>query len=114
MATPALRIEAAEPSPRRGQGARPFRRIGLFVVGLVLNVLGAAAWLVSMLLTAPLMLAGVWVWAREFHWARRLLKHVRRWAGALWRRTRGHPWRWGIGTAVSVGGTATAYWLMFF
>ena len=78
----------------------------------MLNLLGVAAWLVSVLLTAPLMLAGVWVWSREFDWAKRLLVHVRRWAGSIWRRVRVHPVRWGAATLTSLGGSATAYWLL--
>jgi hypothetical protein len=103
---------AAERRAGRDQGTGTLRRIGVFVVGLLLALLGAAAWLVSVLLTAPLMLAGVWVWAREFHWAERLLGRVRRWAGSIGRRVKERPLRWGVGTAVSLVGTATAYWLL--
>jgi uncharacterized membrane protein YbaN (DUF454 family) len=86
------------------------RRVVVFVVGGVLNLLGVAAWLVSGLLTAPLLLAGVGVWAREFDWAERLLTHLRRWTDSLWRRANARPARWGIATALSLTATTTAYW----
>jgi len=73
---------------RRGTGPR---RAGVFTVGLALNLLGVAAWLLSVLLTAPLLLAGLWVWSREFEWAKRLLTRCHRWAGSLWRRVKAHP-----------------------
>ncbi len=102
----------AERRAGRDWRAGSLRRTGIFVVGLVLALLGAAAWLVSVLLTAPLMLAGVRVWACEFHWAERLLGRVERWAGSLWQRVKERPLPWGVGTAVSLAGTATAYWLL--
>lgn len=86
------------------------RRIAIFVIGGVLNLLGLAAWLLSVLLCAPLMLAGFWVWSHEFDWAKRLLHRVRAWAGSLWRRARAHPVRWGVAAALSLAATATAYW----
>ena len=89
-------------------------RAGIFLLGLVLNLLGAAAWLLSVLLMAPLMLAGLWIWSHEFHWAGRLLERVRVWAKATWRRVKERPVRWGVSTATSLSGTATAYWLWMF
>lgn len=80
------------------------------MLGSVLTVLGAAAWLLSVLLSAPLLLAGLWVWAREFHWAHRLLGHCHLWCGSLWERVRERPVRWGLMTVVSLGSTTTAYW----
>jgi uncharacterized membrane protein YbaN (DUF454 family) len=88
------------------------RRVCVFLLGSVLNLLGVAAWLLSALLTAPLLLAGLWVWAREFEWAERLLVRVRRWARSLWARVKSQPMTWGLMTATSIGGTATAYWLL--
>lgn len=88
------------------------RCVGVFLLGSVLNLLGVAAWLLSALLSAPLMLAGLWVWAREFDWAERLLSRFHGWAQALWERVRVKPVRWGLMTAASLGGTGTAYWLV--
>jgi hypothetical protein len=89
-------------------------RAGIFSLGLVLNLLGAAAWLLSALLMAPLMLAGLWIWSHEFPWAGRLLDRFHTWARALWRRITARPVRWGVSTATSLSGTATAYWLWMF
>ena len=109
MAASAL-TTAAYGSARAGGGRSGIRRIGVFAVGFVLNLLGAAAWLLSVLLMAPLMLAGLWVWSREFEWAERLLGRFRHWAGALWRRVRAHPVRWGLTTVLSLVATGVAYW----
>lgn len=89
-------------------------RAGILVSGLVLNLVGAAAWLLSVLLMAPLLLAGLWIWSHEFYWAERLLDRLRRWTQAWWRRVRTRPVRWGVTTATSLSGTATAYWLWMF
>jgi hypothetical protein len=101
------------PTQSAGRGRRSkFRRAGIFAVGAVLNVAGAAAWLLSVLLTAPLMLAGVWVWSREFGWAERLLHRVRAWVASLWQRVRTHPVRWAVMTVAGLAGTAALYWFL--
>jgi len=102
--------QPTRPPNQPGTGTA-FRRLGLLLAGAALMVLGAAAWLLSVLLTAPLVLAGLWVWAREFDWAERLFRRVLRWARSLWRRARARPVRWGAMTAAGFGGTAAAYWL---
>jgi hypothetical protein len=86
-------------------------RAGVFVAGLVLVVVSAVAWLLSALLAAPAMFLGLWVWAQEFHWARRLFRAFLHRARALWARMRARPVRW---TLITVGGIAAAwgaYWV---
>ena len=103
--------QSARQAPGRdGVTRNAFARIGIFVIGFVLVVLGAAAWLLSVLLTVPFMFAGLWVWSREFHWAHRLFGRFLGWGRSLWQRLRAHPVRWGVSTAVSLGCTTAAYW----
>ena len=109
MATTALTASHGG-AATRGERPGTLRRIGIFVVGGVLNVLGLLAWLLSVLLTAPLLLAGLWVWSREFVWAERLLHRVRDWAGSMWQHARAHPVRCGVTTVISLAATGTTYW----
>ncbi len=88
------------------------RRLGLFLLGSILNLLGLGAWLLSALLMAPLLLAGLWVWSHEFAWAKKLLRRFGRWAESYWRRVRASPVKWGLTTAVSLGATTAAYWYL--
>ncbi len=111
MTAPALSATKTEPPAPSPRGSRT-RRTCVFGLGCVLHLLGAAAWLLSVLLMAPLMLAGLWVWSHEFDWAERWHSRCRHWSDRLWRRARSHPVRWGITTAVSLGVTGTVYWLL--
>ena len=95
---------------RRSRGRHHPFRVGVFVAGLLLLLVGAVAWLLSALLAAPPTLLGLWVWSKEFHWAHRLLTWFRRRCAALWTRVRARPFRW---TLITVGGVAAgwgAYW----
>jgi len=103
-------MSASAAAAARDAGRSGFARAGIFLGGSVLVVLGGAAWLLSALLTVPFMLAGLWVWSREFGWAHRLFHRCLDWARSLWGRTRRHPVRWGVATAASIGATALAYW----
>ena len=108
MATSTLST-AAPPERKRGSA---LRRATVFALGSVLHVLAAAAWLFSVLLTAPLMVAGLWIWSREFEWAERWLGRCVRWSSSLWQQVKAHPVKWGAMTIAGVGVTATAYWLL--
>ena len=85
-------------------------RAGVFVVGLLLILVGAAMWLVSALLAAPPAFAGLWVWSREFHWGHRLFRWFLRRARSLWSRARERPMRWGLITLGGIGAAGAAYW----
>jgi hypothetical protein len=85
-------------------------RVGVFVAGLLLMMAGLTLWLASVLLAAPLMFVGLWVWSREFHWGHRLFRGFLRRLAGLWSRVRSRPVRW---TLLTVGGIAVAwagYW----
>lgn len=112
MASSVLTKEALSPPAGRAGARSGIRRTGVFVVGCLIALLAAAAWMLSALLSAPIVVAALSVWAREFEWAKALLDRVQRWTRLIWRRTRAHPIRWGVGTALSLTGTGTAYWLL--
>jgi len=85
-------------------------RAGVFVVGLVLILLGAAMWLVSTLLAGPPMFAGLWVWSREFHWGHRLFRGFLGRARSMWSRAKARPMRWCVVTLLGIAAAAAAYW----
>jgi hypothetical protein len=85
-------------------------RAGVFVVGLILVLAGAAMWLLSMLLAVPPVLVGLWVWSREFHWGHRLYRAFLRRAWSLWSRVRSRPVRWAVATLGGVGLAWAGYW----
>jgi hypothetical protein len=87
-------------------------RVGVFVVGLLLVLAGAAAWLVSALLSLPAVFLGLWVWSREFHWGHRLFKGFLRHARSLWSRVKARPLRWALITIAGVGSAWGAYWAL--
>lgn len=95
---------------RRATGVNVCLRVLVFLAGLVLVLAGAALWLFSGLLTAPLVLAGLWVWSWEFAWARRLQHRFRLHVQALWKRVRHRPARWTLATVSSVAVGAAGYW----
>jgi hypothetical protein len=71
---------------------------------------GAVLWVFSTLLTAPVILAGLWIWSGEFVWARRLLHRFMGWLGRFWERVRRRPTKWTMLTALGVLSGAVAYW----
>ena len=95
---------------RENSGRHRLFRAGVFVVGLLLILVGAAMWLLSLLLAVPPVFVGLWVWSREFQWAHRLFRAFLRRAGSLWSRVKSRPVRW---AAITLGGVSVAcagYW----
>ena len=85
-------------------------RGGVFVVGLLLILVGATMWLLSVLLAVPPVVVGLWVWSREFHWGHRLVRAFLRRSWSLWSRVKSRPVRWAV---ITVGGVSVAwagYW----
>ncbi len=79
-------------------------RGSVFVAGLVCVAAAAVLWTLSLLLALPPAFAGLWLWATEFAWGRRLFHGFRKRARLLWRRAKARPRRWG---ALTVGGLLT-------
>ncbi len=86
-------------------GTRTAYRIGIFVVGLLLVLLGAALTVLPGPLTIPPVLAGLYVWSTEFAFARRFFAAFRRQAVAAWQHAKQHPVS---SAAITVGGLAAA------
>ena len=95
----------------RHRAANHCFRAVVFGVGLIVVLGGAALWLFSTLLTAPVILAGLWIWSWEFVWARRLLHRFKLWCGRFWERVKRRPTKWVIITALGVLSGVAAYWL---
>ena len=57
---------------------RTVRRVVVFVVGLLLILLGLVLIVLPGPLTIPPILLGVWLWSREFEFARRWLRPVKK------------------------------------
>ena len=97
-------------SPGRHRAANNCFRGAVFFLGLVVVLGGAVPWVFSTLLTAPVILAGLWIWSWEFVWARRLLHRFMGWLGRFWERVRRRPTKWTMLTALGVLSGAVAYW----
>jgi hypothetical protein len=95
---------------RENRGRHRLFRAGVFVVGLLLILVGAAMWLLSALLALPPVFVGLWLWSREFHWGHRLFTAFLRRAWSLWSRVRARPTRWAFITLGGVGVACAAYW----
>jgi hypothetical protein len=95
---------------RENRGRHRLFRSGVFVVGLLLVLVGAAMWLVSLLLAAPPVFLGLWLWSREFRWAHRLFWAFVRRAKSLWTRVRARPARWAVITLGGVSVACAGYW----
>ena len=87
-------------------------RTGVFLVGLLLILVGAAMWLVSVLLAVPPVFVGLWVWSREFRWGHRLFAAFLGQARSLWSRVKARPVRWAFITAGGVGVAWAGYWAL--
>ena len=94
----------------RHRAANNCFRAAVFGVGLIVVLGGAALWVFSMLLTAPLIVAGLWVWSWEFVWARRLLHRFKAWLDRFWQRVRRRPIKWAMVTTLGVVSGVAAYW----
>lgn len=79
-------------------------RLVVLIAGLALIAGGVILWLLSTLLTAPLLVAGLWVLSWEFASARRLLHRFTMWIRPFSRRVRRRTARW---TTITTGGIAS-------
>ena len=87
-------------------------RGGVFLAGLAVVLVGCALWLLSVLAAVPAVLAGVWLWSKEFEWRRRLLAVLKRYGFRLWKRVKRRPLRWAVITAAGLALGATSYLLV--
>ena len=87
-------------------------RCGVFLAGLTVVLAGCALWLLSVLAAVPAVLAGVWLWSKEFEWGRRLLGRLKRYALRVWKRAKRRPIRWAVITAAGLTLGAASYWVV--
>lgn len=87
-------------------------RLVVLAAGLVLIAAGAVLWLFSTLLTAPLLLAGLWVLSWEYAWARKLLHGFTMRLKPLLRRVRRRPATWTVLTTGGIAAGAGGYWAL--
>lgn len=110
------RLPGRRPAPAWRQrlhlvpGASRCFRVGVFVVGALLVLAGAALWMLSLLLCLPVLLAGLWTWSREFHWGARLHHGVLDRARHAWASARARPRRWAAATTAGLVAGASATW----
>lgn len=104
----------------RGRRERLRSRTGLnrcyrgcvFLAGLAVVLAGCALWLLSVLAAVPAVLAGVWLWSKDFEWGRRLLGRLKCYGLGIWQRAKRRPLRWTVITAAGFAFGATSYWLV--
>lgn len=87
-------------------------RCGVFLAGLAVVLAGCALWLLSVLAAVPAVLAGVWLWSKEFVWGRRLLAALKDYGNRLWKRVKRRPLRWAAITAAGFALGAASCWFV--
>ena len=95
---------------RAKPGLREAYRVAVFVVGLFFIAVGVALMALPGPLTIPPVLFGLWIWASEFHFAKRFFDMFARKADEAWSHAKRHPVS---STAVTVGGliaAGVAFW----
>jgi uncharacterized membrane protein YbaN (DUF454 family) len=90
--------------------SRTLRRVVVFVAGLLLIITGLVLIVLPGPLTIPPVLLGVWLWSREFEFARRWLQPVRERGAAAWAQARAKPVHTTAVTVVGLAGAAVVVW----
>ena len=70
---------------------RTLRRVVVFVAGLLLIVTGLVLIVLPGPLTIPPILLGLWLWSREFEFARRWLRPVQAKGAVAWEQAKAKP-----------------------
>src|SRR4051794_1063623 len=90
--------------------ARALRRLVVFVAGLLLIVVGLVLIVLPGPLTIPPILLGVWLWSREFEFARRWMRPVRQRGSAALEQARRKPVHTTLVTVLGLIGAAVVIW----
>ena len=90
--------------------SRTLRRIVVFVTGLLLIILGLVLIVLPGPLTIPPILLGVWVWSREFEFARRWLRPLKEKGAAVWETAQTKPVHTTVVTVLGLIGAAFLIW----
>jgi hypothetical protein len=95
---------------RRNPGVRPFWRVGVFVLGLVLVLGGFALVVLPGPLTIPPVLLGLWIWSTEFEWAHRFFEPFKKKGEEAWDHAKRHPVSSTIFTVLGLVVAGVAIW----
>lgn len=95
---------------RKNPGVRPFWRVGVFVLGLVLIVGGFALVVLPGPLTIPPVLLGLWIWSTEFTWAHRFFEPFKEKGEEAWDHAKRHPVSSAFFTILGLVLAAAAIW----
>ena len=93
--------------------SRTLRRIVVFVTGLLLIILGLVLIVLPGPLTIPPILLGVWVWSREFEFARRWLRPLKVKGAAVWEAAQAKPVHTTVVTVLGLIGAGVIIWAAF-
>lgn len=89
---------------------RTLRRVVVFVAGLLLVLTGLVLIVLPGPLTIPPVLLGLWLWSREFEFARRWLRPVRAQGAVAWEQARAKPFHTAAVTVFGLVAAAVIIW----
>jgi uncharacterized membrane protein YbaN (DUF454 family) len=89
---------------------RTLRRVVVFVAGLLLILTGIVLVVLPGPLTIPPILLGLWLWSREFEFARRWLRPVQAKGAVAWEQARAKPVHTSLITVLGLVGAALVIW----
>jgi hypothetical protein len=93
--------------------SRTFRKVVLFLAGLLLIIMGLVLVVLPGPLTIPPILLGVWLWSLEFEFARHLLRPIKSRGSVAWSRAKEKPVHTTIVTILGLLGAAILIWGTF-
>jgi uncharacterized membrane protein YbaN (DUF454 family) len=92
---------------------RTLRRVVVFVAGLLLIITGVVLVVLPGPLTIPPILLGLWLWSREFEFARRWLRPVQAKGAVAWQQAKAKPVYTTVVTVLGLVGAGVAVWAAF-
>jgi len=90
--------------------SRTLRRVVVFDAGLLLIITGLVLIVLPGPLTIPPILLGVWLWSREFEFARRWLRPLQAKGAVVWEQARLRPVHTTVVTTLGLVGAAVLVW----
>lgn len=91
---------------------RILRRVVVFVAGLTFIVVGLVLIVLPGPLTIPPILLGVWLWSREFEFARRWLRPLQDRGAEAWEQARRKPVSTTVVTVLGLVGAGVVVWMV--
>jgi uncharacterized membrane protein YbaN (DUF454 family) len=93
--------------------SRTLRRAVVFVAGLLLIIIGLVLIVLPGPLTIPPILLGIWLWSREFEFARRWLRPMKEKGAVAWEKAKESPVYTTVISVLGLMGAAVAIWATF-